>query len=415
MSAPRVIVTGMGLISAAGIGAEANWRRIVAGEPTALHAPGLDGCPVDFGCAVPDFDPAEHLGRSRAEALDRYAQLAMVAAEEAMDSAGVAVREPTERSAGTTDPARIGVVLGSLAGGTATIEAQQTQLERHGPTAVAGRTIPLGLVSSAAGALSARFGLLGASMSVTTACASGTTAIGTARDLIRTGALDVALAGGADAPLTPLNAAAYDRLRALSRRGDYPPAASRPFSATRDGFVLGEGAGFVVLESEEHARARGAPRLASIAGYGSAADGYHPVRPDPDGGGARRAILAALADAGMGADAIDYVNAHGTSTPLNDAVESAVVTDLLGDDVPVSSTKGVTGHPLGAAGALEAAYAVLALRDGIVPPTANLTDPDPDISVDLVAGAARRERLRAVLSNSFGFGGYNASLVITPE
>ncbi|MCF3119144.1 beta-ketoacyl-[acyl-carrier-protein] synthase family protein [Streptomyces arenae] len=405
MSAQRVAVTGLGAVSAAGLGTDENWKRIVAGEPTAAPDPVLDSCPVNFGCRVPDFEPVTRLGRRQAGLLDRYAQLALVAAEEALSSARLRSED--------TDPTRFGVVLGSVAGGMATLEAQQTRLERLGPNAVSGRTMPLGLLSAAAGALSIHFGLRGTALTVATACASGTMAIGVARDLIRTGVLDVALAGGADSPLTPLNAAAYNQLRALSRRIDAPSIASRPFSATRDGFVLGEGAGILVLESEAHARARGAPAMAMIAGYGTSADGHHVTRPNPDGEGARRAMRAALADADVPADAIGYVNAHGTSTRLNDSVESAAISQILGDRVAVSSTKGVTGHPFGAAGALEAAYSVLALRDSTIPPTANLNDPDPDITVDLVAGAARRKRLRAVLSNSFGFGGYNASLVIT--
>ncbi|MBY6307456.1 beta-ketoacyl-[acyl-carrier-protein] synthase family protein [Streptomyces clavuligerus] len=400
-----MVVTGIGVISAAGTGVEENWKRVVAGEPTAARDSVLFGSPVDFACRVPDFDPGPRPGGPQAERLDRYAQLAMVAAAEALASAGL--------PASPGDPDRCGIVLGSVAGGMGTLEEQAARLERGGPTAVAGRTMPLGLLSSAAGAISVRHGLRGTCLSVATACASGTQAIGLARDLVGAGTLDIALAGGADAPLTPFNAAAYARLRALSRRADDPRGASRPFSATRDGFVLGEGAGFLVLEREDDARARRAPLLAVVAGHAATADAHHAVRPDPTGSGARRAMLGALADADLDPGSVGHINAHGTSTLLNDAVEGTAIGEVFGDRVAVSSTKGVTGHTFGAAGALEAAYAVLALREGLIPPTANLTDPDPSIPVDLVAAQARRARLDAVMSNSFGFGGYNASLVLT--
>ncbi|MFI9383483.1 beta-ketoacyl-[acyl-carrier-protein] synthase family protein [Kutzneria sp. NPDC052558] len=405
MSRPGVVVTGVGLVSAAGIGVADNWRRVVAGEPTAARDPALVGCPIDFACRVPGFDASGLLGDRRAETADRFTQLAIVAAEEAMAHAGL--------GPDGADPTRFGVVLGTVAGGTATMEAQQAKLLREGPEAVSVRTMTMGLVSMAAGELSIRFGLRGVTMTVATACASGTNAIGIARDLIRSGKLDVALAGGADSPLTPLHSAAFHRLGALSRRTDQPLAASRPFAASRDGFVLGEGAGVLVLESDAHARARGATRLAEIAGYGTTADAYHVTRPAPAGTGAIRAMLDALTDSGLEAGDIDYVNAHGTSTRRNDEVESAAIAAVLGDGVAVSSTKGVTGHPFGAAGALEAGYSVLALRDSLLPPTANLTDPDPCVTVDLVAGAARGAKVRAVMSNSFGFGGHNACLVIT--
>lgn len=405
MSPSPITITGMGLVSAAGIGVADNWRRVVAARPTAARHPALAGHPVDFACRVPDFHPAALLGERRAEYTDRFTQLALVAAREALTHARL---RPAD-----TDLTRFGVVLGTLAGGTATMETQQDRLLHGGAAAVAARTLPMGLTSSAAGELSIHFGLLGTTMTVVTACASGATAIGVARDLIRSGTLDVALAGGTESPITPLQAAAYHRLGALSRRTHDPLGASRPFTASRDGFVLGEGAGILVLENDAHARARGAPRLANVAGYGATADSHHAVRPEPTGDGARRAVLAALADAQIGADDVGYVNAHGTSTRLNDAVEGAVVAKVFGEAVAVSSTKGVTGHTLGAAGALEAGYSVLALRDSILPPTANLTDPDPGIAVDLVAGAARHTHVHAVVSNSFGFGGHNACLVLT--
>jgi 3-oxoacyl-[acyl-carrier-protein] synthase II len=305
----------------------------------------------------------------------------------------------------------VGVVIGSGAGGTATLEAQHAALVREGPTAVSPLTLPMGLLNMAAGQLAIELGARGPCLAPCTACASGATAIGIARDMLRSGAADIVIAGGAEAPVTPLYVSAFSRMRVLSRRSD-PETASRPFDSARDGFVLGEGAGVLVLESEAHAGARGARALARIIGFGASADAHHVTNPDPEGRGARQAMQAALADAGLTAGDVQYVNAHGTSTPLNDSIEAGAIRAVFGDDVPVSSTKGVTGHLLGAAGAVEAAYAALALRHGVIPPTANLTDPDPEIAVDLVYRKARKRRLEHAMSNSFGFGGQNASLVI---
>ncbi|OXM49749.1 beta-ketoacyl-[acyl-carrier-protein] synthase family protein [Amycolatopsis alba] len=405
MSRTQVTVTGMGMVSAAGIGVEDNWARIRAGQPAAAPHPALAGHPVDFACGAMDFEPAETLGERQADNTDRSTQMALVAAEEALARARL---RPAD-----TDVTRFAVVLGTWAGGTATMENQQAQLLRHDAAAVAARTMITGPLSSSAGELSIRFGLQGPVMTIATACASGTSAIGIARDLIRAGIVDVALAGGTDASITPLQVAGFFRLGALSRRTHDPLGASRPFAASRDGLVFGEGAGILVLENDAHARARGAPRLADVAGYSATSDAYHMLRPDPAGAGARRAIRAALADADIGKNDVDYVNAHGTSTRRNDEVECKAISAGLGDTVAVSSTKGVTGHTFGAAGALEAAYSILALTESVIPPTANLIDPDPDITVDLVAGTARHQPVQAVLSNSFGFGGLNASLVLT--
>ncbi|WP_424216175.1 beta-ketoacyl-[acyl-carrier-protein] synthase family protein (plasmid) [Streptomyces sp. BI20] len=401
----EVVVTGMGMIGAAGVGVEAGWRRVLAGAPTAAPLAALAGCPVDFGCEVPGFDAPTALGARRASGTERFTQLALVACAEALRSACL---EPTGRN-----PARTGVVLGTAAGGTAALEAGQAALVTGGPAAVPGRTMPAGLLSAAAGELSVEFGVRGVALTVTTACASGSMAIGVARDLIRSGTADVVLAGGTDAPLTPLNAAAYHRLRALSRRVEDPAGACRPFSASRDGFVIGEGAGVLVLESAAHARRRGAPVVARLSGYGTSADAHHATRPPADGAGARQAMEAALRDAGVAASAVGYVNAHGTSTVRNDLAEGAAIRAVLGGAVPVSSTKGVTGHTFGAAGAIEAILTILALRDGLLPATANLTDPDPLIELDLIAKEARACSAGAALSNSFGFGGYNASLLFT--
>ncbi|MFI6305946.1 beta-ketoacyl-[acyl-carrier-protein] synthase family protein [Amycolatopsis thailandensis] len=405
MTPPEVVVTGIGVVSAAGVGVDENWKRIVSGEPTADHDPELDGLPVDFACRVPDFNPVPLLGTREAGRTDRYTQLALVAAHEALTSSRLRLEN--------TDSTRAGVVLGTVSGGSSTMERQEERLLLAGSSAVSVRTMPMGLVNMAAGVLSIHFGLQGIALTTATACASGTNAIGVARDLIRSGAMDVVLAGGTDAPITPLSSAAFHRLGALSRRCHDPAGASRPFSADRDGFVLGEGAGILVLENERHARARQAPRLAKVAGYGASADSHHVTRPHPEGAGARRCMRAAIADAGLAPADIGHVNAHGTSTRLNDEVENAAIASIFGDQVAVTSTKGVTGHPFGAAGALEAAYSVLTLTTSVIPPTANLTEPDPRITVDVVAGTARHRNVGAVISNSFGFGGHNASLVFT--
>ncbi|MFF2619852.1 beta-ketoacyl-[acyl-carrier-protein] synthase family protein [Kitasatospora sp. NPDC058046] len=401
MTTRQVVVTGLGLVSAAGVGTENNWRYVVAAQPTAAVDPALTGCPVDLSCRVPGFAPATPAARR----LDRFAQLAMAAATEAWTSAGLHTTP--------VDGLRCGTVLGTLAGGVGTFEAEHARLLESGPDDVATGMIPMAMASSATGAVSMRFGLRGTSLVVSTACASGTVAIGMALAMVRSGLLDIVLAGGAEAPLTPMTAVGYQRLGALSRRVTDPAGASRPFSASRDGFVLGEGAGILVLEAAEHASARRARQLAVVAGYGESADAFHPIRPHPQGDGIRRAMLAALRDAQMTPADVGHVNAHATSTVLGDAAEGRAIASVFGTRVAVSSTKGVTGHPLGAAGALEAGYTVLALRDQLAPPTANLDDPDPAIDLDLVSGRPRRLPLHAAISNSSGFGGTNASLVLT--
>jgi 3-oxoacyl-[acyl-carrier-protein] synthase II len=390
-------ITGIGLVTSAGVGVPANWDRVVAGQGTAAVDPELDGLPVRISCRVPDF------AADNAWKLDRYTRFALAAAHEALTQAGL---DPS-----AWEGSRVAVVIGSGAGGTASLERQHRELLEGGPSTVSPLTLPMGLLNMAAGQVAIEFGATGPCLAPCTACASGATAIGIGRDMLRLGTADIVIAGGAEAPVTPFYSAAFARMRALSRNAD-PETASRPFDVARDGFVLGEGAGVVVLESEEHARARGADTVARVIGYGASADAHHATAPHPDGRGARLAVRAALADAGLTGRDVGYVNAHGTSTPMNDRVESAVIRDLIGMDVPVSSTKGVTGHPLGAAGAIEAAFAALAVRHGIVPPTANLTDPDPVADIDLVFKAARTGRFEVALSNSFGFGGQNTALLV---
>lgn len=396
-------ITGIGLVTPAGIGVSENWQRVVRGATTARLDSTLSELPVKISCRVPEFAP-EVLGVTNDWQWDRYAQLALIAAVEALHDAGL-------RAKAWDDDARVAVIIGSGAGGTATLETQHAELLARGPGNVSALTLPMGLLNMAAGQLAIEFGARGPCLAPCTACASGATALGIGRDLLRNGVADIVIAGGAEAPVTQLYVSAFSRMRALSRRTD-PLTASRPFDAERDGFVLGEGAGVFVLESEQHARSRGARVRARLVGYGASADAHHVTSPDPLGRGALIAMRAALADAGVTPADVGHVNAHGTSTPRNDVVESRAIRELFGGGVAVSSTKGVTGHALGAAGAIEAAYAALALEHGVVPPTANVQRIDPEIDVDVVYGNARKVGLRFALSNSFGFGGQNACLVL---
>ncbi len=411
-----VAVTGLGLVTPAGIGPRANWERLCTGRSAAAPDPALAGAAVEFSCRVPDFDAGELLGPATAWRLDRFVQLALVATRQALVDAGLATPAAgTEGPALTTSVpgARIGVVLGNSLGGTGTYEEQHRRLLDGGVGRVSPLLIPKSMMNMVAGYVAIDCGATGPALVTATACASGATAIGTARELLWAGVCDVVIAGACESALSPAVLAGLSRMGALSRRHDDPAAASRPFDVDRDGFVPGEAAGVLVLEREADARARGARVRGYVSGYGSSSDAYHATAPDPSGTGVERAIRAALADAGVEPADIDHVNAHGTSTPLGDVTEARVVHRVLGDGPAVTSTKGVTGHTLGAAGAIEAAYTVLAVEHGTVPPTANLENVDPQVPVDVVAGRPRSRRIRAAISNSFGFGGHNAVLVVT--
>ena len=398
-------VTGMGLVTPGGIGVDASWRAIRDGRPTATRDPSLHGMPVDFTCRIPDFDADALLGRRTAWRLDRYVHLALVAAREAIADAGLDTEE--------WDGTRVGVVMGNALGGVGTFTAQHNTMLNEGAGKVSALLIPMMGVNMVAGYLAIDSRAHGPNLVTTTACASATTAIGTARDLLRAGRCDIVLAGGAEAGLSRPIVAGFTRMGALSSRVDDPAAASRPFERDRDGFVAAEGAGVLVLERLEHARARGARIRARVSGYGASADAHHATAPDPTGAGVETAIRVALADAGLTASDVDHVNAHGTSTPLNDAVEARVLCRLFADRPAVTSIKGVTGHSLGASGAIEAASAALSISDSVVPPTANLDTPDPELDIDVVRGAPRAMPVAAAISNSFGFGGQNAVLVLT--
>jgi 3-oxoacyl-[acyl-carrier-protein] synthase II len=404
-SQPDVAISGLGLVTAAGIGVEANWRRVTSGEPTATKDPALTDLPSDFSCRVPGFDADEALGRRVAWRLDRFVQLALVASREALADAGL---DPT-----TWDGARVGVVVGNSLGGTGTVERGHRAFFDDSSRSISPLMIPMSMVNMVAGYIAMDCGALGPGLVTATACASGTTAIGTARELLRSGACDVVLAGGTEAALTPAVVASLAQMGALSARRHDPRTASRPFDVDRDGFVAAEGAGMLVLERAADVRARGATVHARVSGFGAAVDAYHAAAPEPTGAGIERALRVALADADLGADDIDHVNAHGTSTPLNDVIEARALRRVLGDGSPVTSTKGVTGHPLAAAGAIEAAYTTLAVRHGVIPPTANVEHVDPRVQLDIVTGTARIRPVRAAISTSLGFGGNNAALVLT--
>ncbi|WP_330288762.1 beta-ketoacyl-[acyl-carrier-protein] synthase family protein [Streptomyces sp. NBC_00576] len=398
-------ITGLGLVTPAGIGVKENWDRLLSGVSCAATDEELRGSPVDFSCRVPGFDPAALLGGFSAWQLDRFVQLAIASSRQAVEEAGW---DPA-----TWDGARVGVVLGNSLGGMQSLEQQHGNLLEKGPRNVSPLLIPRFMVNMAAAQVAIDLGARGPSLVTATACASGATAVGTARELLRSGACDVVLAGGTESALTPLVMAGLGRMGALSGRGREPERASRPFDTDRDGFVAAEGAGVLVLERMADARARGARVRAVVRGYGSSTDAYHATAPDPQGQGIERALRAALADAQLGAADVDHVNAHGTGTPLNDVTEGRALQRVLGARPLVTSAKGVIGHTLGAAGAIEAAYTALAIEHNSVPPTANLTRLDPELELDVVSGSPRSALVDVAVSTSLGFGGHNAALVLT--
>ncbi|MFD9359632.1 beta-ketoacyl-[acyl-carrier-protein] synthase family protein [Streptomyces sp. NPDC060031] len=395
-------MTGLGMVTAAGAGVNATWRRVCEGSSTAADAdPALAGMPVDFCASVPGPDLGV-VGRRTVYRLDRFVQLVLVAAHEALADAALVAAD--------WDGTRVGVVIGCGMGGVATWEKQHARLLGRGSEAVSPLLVPMMTPNMAAGEVALACGAQGPSFVVSTACASGATAIASARGLLASGECDIVIAGGTEAANTALTVAGFANLGALSRRCADPRAASRPFDTDRDGFVMAEAAAVLVLERAEHALARGRRPRALLAGCGAATDAYHPTAPHPQGRGAREAMRAALRDAGLAPGDVDHVNAHGTSTVLNDAVEARVISGVLTHGPLVTSTKGVLGHSLGATGAVEAALTVLAIEQSTVAPTANCENPDPVLDLNLVTKIPTRQRVRAALSNSFGFGGHNVVL-----
>jgi 3-oxoacyl-[acyl-carrier-protein] synthase II len=403
---PRVAVTGLGVKTPAGNDLGAFWDTLATGRSAAAALTGFDPTlPVRFGCQVRDFDPSVYVGPKEARRLDRVTQLGFAAAADALADTGEI----------NADPARCAVVIGTGIGGLISLEDQIGQYLAKGPARVSPFLVPMMMANATAGTIAMQFGWTGPNLCIATACAASANAIGEAMRLVRDGTADVVMSGGTEACLTPTAISAFARMTALSTRNDDPSRASRPFDADRDGFVLGEGAAALVLERWDRAVARGASIYGEVIGYGRNADAYHITAPSPGGEGAAACMQLALDDAGLDASEIGHVNAHGTSTPLNDAAEAEAIRKVFGDaSPPVTSTKGVTGHLIGAAGATEAAACLLALRHGAVPPTANLERLGDDIHLDVVAGSARTAAPRPVLSNSFGFGGHNATLILAP-
>ncbi|MGH2730277.1 MAG: beta-ketoacyl-ACP synthase II [Actinomycetota bacterium] len=404
----RVFVTGLGVVTPIGTGAEPFWDALVAGRSGAGTLRSFDASdyPVRIACEVTDFDPNQYMDPRDAARCDRFTQMAVAAAKLAVDHAELN---------GDLDPKRTGVIVGTGIGGLATIEEQHAALLRGGPRRVSPFMVPRLMPNGAAAAISMRFGLKGVNYSVASACATGGHALGESLLAVRSGRADVMLAGGSEAAITPLSVAAFARMGALSKRNDDPERASRPFDKQRDGFVFGEGAGVLVLESEASVRRRDPHVLAEVIGYGATSDAFHVTQPDPDGIGAAEAMRAAMGDAKIAPEDVDYINAHGTSTPYNDKIETIAIKEALGNEakrVPVTSTKSQTGHLLGAAGAVEAVASILILDRGLIPSTINLDSPDPECDLDYVTEGPREQPMTVALSNSFGFGGQNSCLVL---
>ena len=404
----RVVVTGMGAISPFGPGVDLLWGNLLAGNSAIKPIENFDvsGFSCTIGGEIRDFEPRDFIERKSARRMARFTQFAVAAAQEAIADA--------QLDLDSLDRSRIGVVLGNGAGGYPEIQATATTLFDRGGMRLDPLFLPKVLPNMAAANIAMQFGLLGYNTTVVTACAAGTQALGDAANVIRNGLADIVISGGTEAGFCQLGLGGFAVMRALSSRNDDPTGASRPFDADRDGFVPGEGAGIIVLESEDSARARGVDYAVELAGFGSSADAHHLVMPDADGAGPVRAIEWALADAAVSPDTVDYVNAHGTSTPLNDASETRALKIALGDAaqrIPISSTKSMIGHIFGGAGGLESIAAVKSILDGRVHPTINYQTPDPDCDLDYVPNQARDAEVGAVLKNSFGFGGQNACLV----
>ena len=406
----RVVVTGMSVITALGSEINEFWERLCAGK-SGVGRLGRFDCSdfkVNFGGEVKDFRPEEHFDSKEAKRLDRFSQFALAAAQKAIRQSGIDFKA-------VHDPYRCGVIIGSGIGGLNEIEEQHAKLFDRGPSRVSPFMIPKLMVNAASGNISVQFGLKGPSSAVATACASASNAIGDAFRLIQHDVADVLVAGGSEAAITPMGLSGFARMGALSTRNDSPESASRPFDRDRDGFVLAEGAGVVVLEEFEHAKKRGAQIFGEVIGYGMSSDGSHMTAPDPEGAGAARAMSLSLKDARLSVAEIEYINAHGTSTPLGDKAETNAIKRVFEAEskrVCVSSTKSQLGHLLGASGGVEFVVAVLSLLHQVIPPTINLENPDPDCDLDYVPNKAREVRINRVMSNSFGFGGHNACLVV---
>jgi 3-oxoacyl-[acyl-carrier-protein] synthase II len=406
----RIVVTGIGVVSPVGQDARSTWDALVGGKSGIAPITRFDpaGYQTTFAGEVKGFDPAARMGRKDVRRTDRYSHFAVASALEALEQAGLTIDDEIAD--------RVGVLIGSGMGGAETLDAGMETVLTEGPSRLSPFFMPMFLGNMASGTVAIATGARGPNFAPVSACASSAHAIGEAAAIIRRGQADVIIAGGSEAPLARMVVAGFNAMGALSTRNDDPAAASRPFDAERDGFVLGEGGAALILESAEHAARRGATVLADLTGYGATDDANHMVQPAPGGIGAARAMSLALEAAGLRPEEIDYINAHGTSTPLNEKFETQAIKAAFGDAahrIPISSTKSMTGHLLGAAGALEAALAVMAIQDGLLPPTINQTSPDPDCDLDYVPNVARRATVEHVMSNSMGFGGHNVSLIFS--
>ncbi len=411
----RVVITGLGPLTSLGIGKDDFWQALTEGRSGVSAITSFDVS--DFSChiagEITGFTPEDHLDRKEAQRMDRFCQFAAVAAGMAWADAGLGDKhDPGECG---VEPGRAAVVVGSGIGGITTFEHQVRILSERGPSRVSPHVVPMIIPNMAAGWLAIMYGFRGPNFSTVTACAAGTHAIGSAYQLIAGGMADICLTGGAEACISPLALAGFCSMRALTTANDDPQRASRPFDANRDGFVMSEGAGILLLESLECAQSRGAKIYAEVAGFGMSADAHHITAPDPEAAGASLCMREAISSAGLTPEDVDYINAHGTSTPLNDRAETMAIRQVFGahaGKLGVSSTKSMTGHLLGAAGGVEAVATALALSEGVLPPTINLEEPDPECDLDYIPGQARKARPRVALSNSFGFGGHNACLAM---
>ena len=404
----RVVVTGVGLVSAVGIGTEESWRNLLAGQSGVAPITHFDttGFAATIAAEVKGFDPQQYVEKKEVKKMGLFIQFALAASQFAMEQAQLKVTPELADHAG--------VYIGSGIGGFDVIEREHTALMQGGPRKISPFFIPAAIVNLASGFVSIRWGAKGPNSATCTACSSSTHAVGDSFKLIQRGAADVMICGGAEAAITPLGVGGFASMRALSTRNHEPAKASRPFDRDRDGFVIGEGAGILILEEMDFALKRGAPILAEVVGYGMSGDAFHITQPAEDAGGAVRVMQSTLADANLLPEQVDYINAHGTSTLYNDRMETLAIKKVFGEHavkLPVSSTKSMTGHLLGGAGGLEAGITVLALRDQILPPTINLEKPDPECDLDYVPNQSRRASLEYALSNSFGFGGTNAALL----
>ncbi|MHB9094758.1 MAG: beta-ketoacyl-ACP synthase II [Eubacteriales bacterium] len=405
----RVVITGVGMVTSIGTGKDVFWESLVNGKSGIVPISRFDASelPARIAGEVRDFDPLNYLDKKEARRMDRYTHFACGATRIALEDAGL--------NPESVDSERVGVLIGSGVGGIETVEEQARILVSKGPGRISPFFVPAMIANIAGAQIAINYGFKGPNMTTVSACASSTNAAGEALRLIQNGEVDVMVTGGAEAPVIPLAMAGFCALRALSTRNDEPEKASRPFDKERDGFIMGEGAGILIFESLEHARARGAYIYAEVAGYGVTCDAYHITATDPEGTGAAKAMEIAVRDAGLAPGDVDYINAHGTSTPIGDVSETLAVKRLFGDyagKLAISSTKSMTGHLLGAAGGIETIICALAIERGVIPPTINYEYPDPDCDLNYVPNKCLQKEVKVAMSNSFGFGGHNATIVL---